>query len=195
METTATQAVEHVSFKDRISKMNEQQLRDLATDEFSVNIDGQLKKEAITKFLLEAYENSRTAAESLNRDSAQLFLDRDEDEPIIQTKFMPLDFPNAPVEFAYDGGDGVTGKGSPKLKPGQKKRLRQMPRFTLIPGETYKLPLSVIKHLEGLTYRDSKPVHDPVSGMITGNIPVIKPRFMLQTILTDAQLSEMSTTL
>lgn len=195
MEDTATQAVEHVSFKDRISAMDEPQLRELASEEFNVTIDGQLKKDAIVKYLLDVYENTRKEAATLNKDSAQLFLDRNKDEPIIQIKFMPLDFPHAPVEFAYDGGYGVTGKGSPKLKPGQPKRLRQMPRFKFIPAEMYKLPLVVVKHLESLTYRDSKPKHDPVTGMIIGNIPIIKPRFMLQPVLTEDQLREMSTTL
>jgi len=190
MTDTATKAVEHTSFQDRIKAMDEAQLRKLASEEFNVTIDGQLKKDSIVDFLLKTYEVKRQQATILNKESAQLFLDANPNEPIIQVKFMPLDFPHAPIEFFNDGGLGIRG-----IKNKKKSSLKRLPRFKLVPGETYKLPLLVIKYLEKLTYRDSKPVHDPNTGMITGNIPVIKPRFLLQVILSEEQLQEMSTTL
>ncbi len=194
---TATKAIENVPFRDRIAKLDESALRTLADEEFGLTIDGQLKKEAIVKQLVKIYEETTNAARTLNEQSAMLFLEADENERLIAVKFMPLDFPNAPVDFSNDGGLGLRGK---KLGKGQKKPpnwdkgLRKMPVFKFIPGETYKLPIRLIKILEDLTFRGSKPQHDPVTGMISGNMPVIKPRFMLTPVLSDEQMREMGTT-
>jgi hypothetical protein len=195
MADTATQAVEHASLTDKFSSMNEQQLRDYASQNYNVNIDGGLKRDAIVKYLKDVHEQTRAVADKLNKKSAQLFLDREPKEPIVNVKFLPLDFPNALVQFPYDGGYGIQGKGSPKLKQGQPKRLKGVPIFKLVPGETYKLPLVVVRHLESLTYKDSKPVIDKETGMVSGNMPVIKPRFMMQIIMSDEQMRSMSTTL
>ena len=191
--TTATEAsVEHVPFKVRISKMGIADLREIASEEFGLNIDEKLKKEVVIDQLLRIYEEKTFSARSLNEKSAALFLTSDPNERMISVKFLPLDFSNAPIEFCYDGGHGIRDPKNPKKNP---KGLSKVPRFKLIPGEIYKLPIVVIRHLESRTYRDSKPVFDPVSGMITGNIPVIKPRFMLQVVLTDDQLRELGTDL
>jgi hypothetical protein len=193
-DDTATQAVEFVPFSKRIAKLNSEQLLVIADKEFNVNIDAAMNADAIRAFLLQAYDGVRKAASQLNEESCKLFIDHNPDERLVKFKFIPLEFANNPLEFNYDGGFGVRGKGGTKLKKGQAKRLAKMPHFKLVPGETYKLPMCVKKHLESLTTRDNKVIHDKETGMVTGNMPVIKPRFMLVPVVTDEQLTELGTT-
>ncbi len=186
---TATQAVGQ-TFRERITTLGIKELREIASEEFSLNVDEKLKKDVVIDQLIRIYEEKTSSARTLNEKSAALFLSADPNEKLVSVKFLPLDFPNASVKFVYDGGLGIRDAKNPKKNP---KGLSRAARFNLIPSEVYKLPIRVIKHLEGLVYRDSKPIHDPVTGMITGNIPIIKPRFMLQVILSDEQMREMGT--
>ena len=188
---TATKAIENVPFRDRIAKLSAKELRELADKEFALKVDEKLKKDVIIDQLIRIHEETASSARTLNEQSAALFISADKNERLVNIKFLPLDFPNAVVEFANDGGKGLRDSKNPKKNP---TGLSKMPRFKLIPGEVYALPITIIRRLEKLVYRDSKPTYDPVTGMITGNMPIIKPRFMLQVVLSDEQMREMGTT-
>lgn len=195
MENTVTQTVEYVPFRERIAMLNVKELRSIASEEFGLNIDEKLKKEIIIDQLIRIHEEKTASAKNLNEKSAALFISADKDERLVSVKFLNLEFPTASEEFCNDGGLGIRGTKNPKPRLKPPYRLSKMPRFKLIPGEVYKLPIRIIRVLESLTYRDSKPIYDPVTGMITGNIPIIKPRFMLQVVLSDKQMQEMGTAL
>jgi hypothetical protein len=191
---TATKAIDFVPFEKQIADLDRDKLLDIATKQFNVTIDVSMKAEAIRKFLLDTHKGIKKQASQLNAESCKLFIEHDPNERLVRVKFIPLEFANNPLDFNYDGGYGVKAKGGTKLKKGQVKRLRKMPTFKLVPGETYKLPYCVVKRLESLTTRDYKAVHDTETGMLKGQIPVIKPRFMLVPVLTDEQMLQMGTT-
>ena len=189
METSTQEAVQHVPFEERIKKLGKNELIAIAAEEFNLNIDDKLTKEVIRDQLIRCHEDQANSARSMNEKAASLFLQADKKEKLVSVKFLPQDFAHASVEFTNDGGHGIKDKRNPGRNP---NGLLEMPRFLLIPGEVYKLPICIIKRLEGLTYRDSKPVFGE-AGMITGNIPILKARFLLQVQYSDDQLREMGT--
>jgi hypothetical protein len=195
MSDTGTKPIEQQSFNSRIKAADEETLRAIGSDEFGVNFDTTLNKKTMETILLDMYKHVKAEAKLMNKQSAQLFLDRDKDEPIIQVKFLPQEFANAPLEFCYDGKYGVDGKGGTKVKPGQKKRLKKMPRFKLVAGESYKLPIVVVEHLQSLVTRDNKAKIDPESGMVIGNMPVIRSRFLVPPDISSDRMKELQTTL
>ncbi len=188
MVDTATKAIEHVPFADRIKNMTGKQLREMASEEFALDVAETVKPAAIREQLLRVYEQRTMEAKTLNEQAAQIFLNANPDEKVVSVKFLPLDFPHAVVDFSNDCGFGIRG-------PNNETGLSKMPVFKLIPGEVYQLPVCVIRMLETKTFRDSKPTFDPVTGMIIGNTPIIKPRFMLQMVMSDEQMRAMGTTL
>jgi len=188
---TGTQPVENVSFKERISKLGIKELRDIAQEEFGLSVDEKLKKDVVVDQLIRVYEDKVTSAKTLNEQSAALFTIADPKERLVRVKFRPLDFPNAVEEFMCDGGLGIRDPKNPKKNP---NGLSKMARFKLVPNEIYNLPVRIIRHLESKTFRDSKPIYDDNTGMIVGNKPIIKPRFMLQVILSDEAMRDMGTT-
>ncbi len=189
---TATKAIEHVPFKERIAKLGLKELREVANVEFGLVVDEKLKIEVVKDQLLRIYEQNTSDAKTLNEQSAMLFEGVGANGKVVPVKFLPQDFPNAPVNFSNDCGFGIRDPKNPKRNP---TGLSKVPVFKLIPGEVYNLPICVIRMLEGKTFRDSKPTYDLETGMINGNRPVIKPRFMLPVVLSDDAMREMGTNL
>ena len=176
------------TFKERIKGLSRKELILLAKDEFQLNVDDRVGVDVLRDTLQRVYEERVTTAMEKNQAASQLFLERDKNEKLLEVIFLPLDFPNAPCKFSYDGGYGVRNRKMPKKNP---NGLSKMANFFLIPGEKYQLPLCVINHLKGMTYRDNKPQFDSATGMQNGNIPVIKPRFMLNPVLSDQSMSDL----
>lgn len=180
---TATEAPQvPVTFRERIKGLKRKELVEIATDEFQLNVDSKVKEHTLRDTLIRAHEGRVTSALEINQAASQLFLERDSEEKLLTVQFLPLDFPNNPEKFSWDGGYGVRDRKNPKKNP---TGMSKMANFFFIPGQTYQLPLCVIRHLEKLTYRDSKPQFDTVTGMISGNVPIIKQRFMLRPILSE----------
>ncbi|MBE3139678.1 MAG: hypothetical protein IMZ53_03740 [Thermoplasmata archaeon] len=176
------------TLESRLLAMPKSQLIQVAKDEFNLEVDGRLSEKSIIRELLNQNTAQQKEAKEKTTESTKMVVTND--DPLVTILFMPLDFPNAPVEFNYDSGRGVMGTGiTPEQKIEAKKLglLEKMPHYHLFPGQTYDLPMSVIKHLKGLTFRDSIPIINQQTGMIDGNKPVIKPRFSLDVQLTDEQ--------
>ena len=187
--STTTQASQAPStFKERIKGKNKKDLSEIATIEFQLNIDDKVGVDVLRDTLQRLHEDRITTALETNQAAAQVFLERDKDEKLLSVVFNPLDFPTNPLKFSYDGGYGIRNRKNPKKNP---NGLSKMANFFLIPGETYQLPLCVIDWLRSKTYRDSKPQFDEKSGMINGNIPIIKPRFMLNVVLSDEAMNDL----
>ncbi len=187
--STATQTTQlPPTFKERIKGMSKKELVPIAKDEFQLNVDDRVGVDVLRDTLQRVHEERISTAMEINQKAAQLFLERDKDEKLLTVIFLPLDFPNAPCKFSYDGGFGVRNRKDPKRNP---NGLTRMANFFLIPGEKYQLPLCVINHLQSMTYRDNKPQFDQTTGMQNGNIPVIKPRFMLNPVLSDQAMSDL----
>jgi len=189
--STTTQAPQAPStFKERIKGKNKKELIELASSEFQLNVDNKVDTETIRDTLQRVHEERVTTAMEKNQAAAQVFLERDKDEKLLLVAFNPLDFPNNPLKFSYEGGYGVRDRKNPKRNP---NGLSKVPTFFLIPGETYQLPLCVIEWLRSKTFRDNKPQFDTETGMQNGNIPIIKPRFMLNVVLSEAAMNDLGT--
>lgn len=185
-----------VSLKTQLEGMTKHELISFAGDKFGVNVAAHLSENVIVDTILKFDHDRRKQARTLNEESAAMVAN--EADPLVKVRFMRMDFPNANLEFSYDSGRGirVLGKRKGNVSPEQRKvlanRLPRSPKYNLFSGEVYDLPLSVIRHLESRTMSDSRPVIDQVSGMISGNEPVIKPRFILNVIMTDEQIKQVA---
>jgi len=188
MSTTTEAPQAPLTFKERIKGKSKKDLAEIAKEEFQLNVDTKVEVDVLRDTLQRMHESRVTTALEKNQAAAQLFLERDKDEKLLPIIFQPLDFPTNPLKFSFDGGFGIRDRKNPKRNPGG---LSRMANFFLIPGETYQLPLCVINHLKSKTYRDNKPQFDSETGMQNGNIPIIKPRFMLTPVLSDAAMNNL----
>ena len=152
------------------------------------NVDRRLSDKNIRDNILKVVADRKNNATAMNEESFQATVS--EEDPMIKVRFFNLETPNIDIEFALPGKRGMYG---PKfIKDGKEygnpKGHRKCPKYHLFPGEEVKLAYSVFEHLESLTFATHKTVFDPVTGMIKGNIPVIKPRFILQPVITREDL-------
>jgi len=182
METVAN------TLSDQLESMDKEALITLAKETYNLDIDRRLSEMSIRKELLHQDTEIKRQARAMTEQSANSVAT--DSDPLVTIVFMPLDFPNAPLDFSYDSGRGVVGaSATPNEREKAIKRgaLPTLPRYQLFPGQTYELPMSVVKHLKSKTFRDSQPIIDTQTGMIAGNKPIIKPRFSADIQLTDDQ--------
>ena len=156
------------------------------------NTDGRLGEKTIKETILKIIADRKNNATKLNEESSRATIS--EDDPMIEIRFFNLETPNTDLEFSFPGKRGMYG---PKFKKdgktyGNPNGHRKCPTYHLFPGENVKLAYSVYEHLESLTFVTHKTVFDPASGMIQGNIPIIKPRFILQPIITKEDLMKIN---
>ncbi len=191
MEQTSAKDVSYVTFADRLNSkdLTKKDLIAIGDKEFNVNIAESMQKSVVIDQLLRLYEETCNKARNMNEKSAALFLNADKNEKVVPVRFLPQDFAHASVECTPDCGKGIRDPKNPGRNP---KGLSELPRFKLIPSEVYSLPICVIRFLESLTYRDSKPKYN-ADGFIEGNVPISKPRFILQIQYSDDQLRSMGT--
>ncbi len=188
---TATEAPEvPVTFMERVKGLNRKQLTEIATEEFQLNIDSTVKQDTLRDTLIRVHEERITSAMEQNQAAAQIFLLRDSDEVLLNVTFRVHDFPNNPLKFSNDCGYGVRDRKDPKRNP---TGLSKMPKFFLIPGQSYYLPLCLINILEKLTYRDGEAQKDRETGMVSGTKPIIKQRFTFVPVLDQDTLRGLGT--
>ena len=188
---TATEAPQvPVTFMERVKGLNRKQLTEIATEEFQLNIDSTVKQDTLRDTLIRVHEERITSAMEQNQAAAQIFLLRDKDEVLLNVTFRVHDFPNNPLKFSNDCGYGIRDRKNPtKNETG----LSKMPKFFLIPGQSYQLPLCLINILEKLTYRDGEVQKDKETGMISGTKPIIKQRFTFVPVLDQDTLKGLGT--
>jgi hypothetical protein len=181
---------EYQSLKEFLKSMKMPQLVAYASNKYGLTIEATVKKDVIIDNIIRVDEEFKNKARTLNEKSTALVTT--EDDPPIRVRFMRLDFPHADHEFNYDSGRGVRPPANKKGKL-WKTQLPYCPGYHLFPGMEYILCLSVIRHLQSLIFKDSKPVVDPVTGMIAGNQTIIRPRFILEPIMSDDDLKRLAT--
>lgn len=168
----------------------EQQLKGLNRDELVTYLDNlgyqseeKLTKEAIKENILRIVADRKVQASKVNEESLKQTVS--EDDPEIEVRFFNLESSGADLEFAYSEPRGMFG---PKNPNGHKK----CPKYHLFPGSVTKMAYSVYEHLSKLTFITHKTVWDEKTGMITGTIPIIKPRFILQPIFSKEQILKLN---
>lgn len=189
-DTQSTQVPVTTTFKERIKGLSRKEMTAIAKEEFQLNVDSNVKVETLRDTLQRYHEDRVTSAMEQNQAAAQVFLEANPDEKLLTVQFLPLDFPNNPLKFSNDCGYGIRDRKNPTKNP---TGLSRMPTFFLIPRETYQLPLRLIKILESKVFSGSQPEFDTESGMIAGNIPVIKQRFMLRAVLPEHVMENLGT--
>lgn len=178
---------ESLPLEEQLKGMTKPQLIRYA-DNLGYQVDGRLTKPVIIENILKIDADRKGSARKVNEESLAMTVDKD--DPMIEVRFFNLESANTDVEFAYAGKRGMYGPSYTKdgKKYGNPKGHRKCPVYHLFPGETVKLAYSVYEHLESLTFVTHKTVFDTVTGMIQGNIPIIKPRFILQPIFSKADI-------
>lgn len=186
-----TDVTETMPLKDQLDSMTKPALIKYM-ESLGFNVDGRLSEKSLRENILKVIADRRKNAVAINKESLKATVSKE--DPMIEIRFFNLETPGIDIEFSYPGKRGMYG---PKFTKdgktyGNPEGHRKCPNYHLFPGETTKLAYSVYEHLESLTFVTHKTVFDPVSGMIQGNIPIIKPRFILQPIITKKQLVNMN---
>lgn len=170
---------ENVKLKTRLKLMNKDQLIQFGKDEFSLKIEPVLTEKVIIDNLMRLDDARRDSAIKENEDSLNKSISAS--DPPIRVKFHNLMSPEEVITFSYAGPKGMRG---PVNKTGHKK----CPSYKLYPGEEYTLPLSVKEHLESLTFTHYKTIVDKLTGQIAGNVPILKPKYIMYPVISREQL-------
>ncbi len=176
---------ENVKLKTRLKTMNKDQLIKFGNDEFGMKIEPVLTNKVIIDNLLRLDDVRRGEAVKVNEESLNKSVSAS--DPPIKVKFFNLQSPTEVINFSFAGPKGMRG---PVNKTGHKK----CPVYKLRPGEEYTLPLSVKEHLEALTFTHYKTIVDPLTGQIAGNVPILKPKYILNPVISKEQLIALQNT-
>ena len=182
MEPVQSDASESIPLEKQLEKMDRPQLVE-KMNELGYQVDGRVGEKTIRENILKAVAEQKSNAKQKNEESLAMAVSKE--DPPIEIRFFNLESSNTDIEFAYSGPRGMFG-------PINKNGFKKCPVYHLFPGETAKLAYSVYEHLSSKTFVTHKPVFDPKTGMIGGNIPIVKPRFLLQPIFTKEQLINMN---
>ena len=178
---------ESLPLEKQLAAMNKAELIQHA-DGLGYTVDKRLAEKTIIENIINIVADRKSSAQKANEESLAMTVN--EEDPMIEVTFFNLESANADVEFAYSGKRGMYGPEFKKdgKKYGNPNGYKKCPVYHLFPGETVKLAYSVYEHLQGLTFVTHKTVFDTATGMIKGNIPIIKPRFILQPIFSKADI-------
>jgi len=182
MEPIQSDITEALPLDKQLEVMTKPELAKYA-DRLGYNMDEKLTNAVMRENILKIVNDRKTQASKVNEES--LAMVAGEDDPEIEIRFFNMESPGADLEFSYSEPRGMRG-------PVNKKGYTKCPKYHLFPGEVVKLAYSVYEHLTKLTYVSHKQVWDSNTGMQTGNIPIIKPRFILQPIFSKEQLRKLN---
>lgn len=180
METSTEQPVvsnigQTVPFEKLIKGMSKDELIKYADARMGLRIDPKLTKEAIKRELLLIDQGHRQDARKTSEESATASIS--EKDPPINVKFFNMQTADEDIQFDFPGPRGMFG---PVNNEGHKK----MPHYHLFPGMEITLPYSVVEHLRSRIFTRHRPIWDQQTGLQSGVIPIITPRFVLEQRLS-----------
>lgn len=184
---------DNVQLETRLKAMNKGQLIKYAGDEFSLKVEEILAEKVIIEQLLKLDKQRKSTALVQNEESLNKTVSID--DPPIKVRFFNLQSPDEVINFFFDGPKGMFGKaftGPNGEKLGNPNGHKKCPGYTLHPGEIYILALSVVEHLGSLTFTHYKTIIDPLTGHIGGNVPLLKPKYILNPVITKEQLLQLN---
>ena len=179
---------EALPLEQQLKTMTREELVKFA-DDLGYKIDNRMKDPTIRDNILRIINDKKNVAAKVNAESLKQTVS--EEDPKIEIRFFNMESPGADLEFSFSGPRGLYGKEFTRpdgSKGGNPKGHKKCPRYHLFPGEVMEMAYSVYEHLNGLTFVTHKTVWDTKTGMITGTVPIIKPRFILQPIFSKADL-------
>lgn len=166
-----------------LKAMGKPQLIKYASERMGLNVDDSLNKDVIIENLIRVDAAKKNEAKQMNAESlAVAVTDKD---PVIKVKFFNMESPGTFIEFSYSGKRGMRGPQNPN-------GFKKCPKYMLFHGETYDIPYSVFEHLGKLVHQSHKPIFDQATGMQAGSMPILKPRFVLQAIVSKEQLIKLN---
>lgn len=188
VEPIQSDMTEMLPLEQQLKSMSRKELIQYADDIQGLRIDKRVKDEAIREQILKIDAARKIEAAKVNEESLKMTVDKS--DPKVKVRFFNLESPGADLEFAYSEPRGLYGKEYTKngIKYGNPKGHKKCPKYHLFPGAVVEIAHSVYEHLSSKTFVTHKTLWDPVTGMIKGNIPIIKPRFILQPIFTKEDL-------
>lgn len=186
-----------VTLARQLERMTKDEMIDYADRSMGLTVDPALDVQTVKERLLVAENSRKNNARETNAQSLAntMELDRkcrehaDKDKkfsykenPMVTIRFWFMQHPGADIEFIFTDPYGFRG---PRNKFGF--NIADAPHYRLFHGETYVLPYAVVEHLKNQTYVTHKTIIDPATGMIGGNIPILKPRFLCEPIISKEQ--------
>jgi hypothetical protein len=174
---------EGVSLAKLLESMTKDEMIRYADENMGLRVDSSLEEQAIKESLLKFDLSQKNNARTINQRSLDMSIDKD--NPAIVVKFYNMQSPNTNLEFNTTVPRGFFG-------PKNKKGFKKAPQYNLFHGETYTLPYAIYEHLKNLTYVENKPVIDPATGMFHGTIPIIKPKYVLEPVISRDQLIKLA---
>jgi len=118
------------------------------------------KEDTPKKDLIEAIMNLHAAelaeSDKVSREAAAALVG--DDDPEVEMTFTNVECPNAPIEFTYSGPKG--------FKKGPTGKVLPAPKWKFYHGRTYKVPLSVVDHLNALKVPADVQVQTDAQGFI-----------------------------
>lgn len=187
-----------VTLAQELGDMSKEQMIAYANRNMGLTVDSGMDPQTIKENLLRIANARKNSARDINANSLNITIaldktrkafmenwdNRKKDKPFeykpnpaIQVKFFFLQHTGVDLEFVSAEPYGIKGSVN-------KFGFKQHMKYHLFHGEMYVLPLLLIKHLEQKIYTAHKPVIDPNTGLQSGAIPIIKPRFLFQQIVT-----------
>ena len=182
-EPIESDVTEGLPLDKQLDAMSKAEMIKYADDVLGYRIDPKLLKAVIKENILKIDADHKSQAAKVNEDSLAMTVSKE--DPEITVRFFHMESPGADLEFSYSEPRGMFG-------PNNLKGHKKCPKYHLFPGEVVKLAYSVYEHLSSLTFVTHKTVWDPVTGMIKGSIPIIKPRFILQPKFSKEQLVKLN---
>jgi hypothetical protein len=192
-----------------LDRLDMQGLIKYADQNLGLTVDPSLDPQTIKETLLRVHASQKNNARDMNRKSLQMTMALDAKRkeayekfskdgrkkkpfeyvpnPPVEVKFYFMQHVGANVEFTCTEPYGFTGKDGPN-----KFGFKVAPRYNLFHGELYVLPLLLVKHLRTLTYVTHKPVIDPATGLQNATIAIVKPRFVLEHMISDTDLARLA---
>ena len=150
-------------------------------ERFGYQVEGEKSKAKLVEAILKLEKiKLDDAAETTAKATADTTVP---DDPIVEMIFQNLECPGADIQFTYQkGGFKVSEKGTTKPAP----------KWHFFPGRTYKVPFSVVKHLNSLEVPADRNVNTTGDGMISSLYSGEKQkRFACQVELSDSQVSSL----
>ena len=190
-----------VTLAQELGGMSREQMIIYANQNMGLTVDPTMDPQTIKENLLRIAESSKNNARDINAKSLNVTIALDktrkafmenwdgrkkqkpfeyEPNPPVQVKFFFMQHVGVDLEFVSSEPYGIKGDVN-------KFGFKQHMKYHLFHGEMYVLPLLLIKHLEKKIYVTHKPVIDPGTGLQSGAIPIIKPRFVFQQVVSSEE--------
>ena len=136
----------------KFAKMTKEQLIQYGRERLGVTVDSSLTKEKMVEGLEKTEKAQLEAATKQTNASAKKAATSA--DPLVEVTFTNVEFPGADLAFTYERH-----------------------KYHLFHGQKYKLPISVIEHLNNLQVPEDKYDIDPSTKQVTGISKGLRNRF------------------